>query len=103
MDNAPPVSDEDTTRVFVLPGTDAREPRSRAGGRSGLWRPEDVARFLQVSRSWVYQKSESGLLPVIRMPGSSLLRFEPDTIRAFARGDWMPAKILTVHPAKRRK
>jgi len=76
---------------------------TRDGGRSGLWNPADVAAFLQVSRSWVYQKAEAGLLPVIRLPGSSLLRFEPEAIRAFARGEWMPAKLPAVHAAKKRK
>jgi len=73
------------------------------GGRNGLWNPTDVATFLQVSRSWVYQKAEAGLLPVIRLPGSSLLRFEPEAIGAFARGEWMPAKIPGLHAVKRRK
>ena len=59
-----------------------------------LWSPSDVATYLQVSRSWVYQKAEAGLLPVIRMPGSSLLRFEPEKIRAYARGEWAPAKVV---------
>ena len=62
----------------------------------------DVAAFLQVSRSWVYQKAEAGLLPVIRLPGSGLLRFEPDTIRAFALGEWKPVGISPVHAAQDR-
>jgi predicted DNA-binding transcriptional regulator AlpA len=68
-----------------------------------LWNPSDVATFLQVSRSWVYQKAEAGLLPVIRLPGSSLLRFDPDLVRAFARGEWKPAAARPVHAAKSRK
>jgi hypothetical protein len=57
-----------------------------------LWAPADVAASLRVSRSWVYQKAEAGLLPVIRMPGSALLRFDPETMRAYARGEWRPPK-----------
>jgi hypothetical protein len=40
---------------------------------------------LKVSRSWVYQQSEAGILPYLRI--GSLLRFEPDVIRRFARGE----------------
>ena len=95
--------DEDApTDVFVRPVV-ATRPVNRDLGRVGLWNPNDVAAFLLVSRSWVYQKAEAGLLPVIRLPGSSLLRFEPETIKAFARGEWMPAKIPGVHPTKPRK
>ncbi len=50
-----------------------------------LWDARDVGRFLRVSRSWVYQRAESGLLPCLRVGG--LLRFEPAAIRAFARRD----------------
>jgi excisionase family DNA binding protein len=50
-----------------------------------LWTAVDVAHFLQVSRSWVYQKAESGLLPCLRIGG--LLRFDPDAIRAYASGE----------------
>ncbi len=59
-----------------------------------LWTPQEVAKYLKVSRSWVYQKAEAGLIPVIRMPGSSLLRFEPEAIRAFALGKWQPLKVI---------
>ena len=50
-----------------------------------LWTAEDVARYLQASRSWVYHRAESGELPCLRVGG--LLRFEPDVIRAYARGE----------------
>jgi predicted DNA-binding transcriptional regulator AlpA len=103
MDSPSIVDEETTTAVFLQPGGEAHRPSTRAGGRSGLWNPTDVARFLQVSRSWVYQKVEAGLLPVIRLPGSSLLRFEPEAIRAFARGEWLPARVPAVHAVKRRK
>ena len=91
--------DEATTIVFSPKRTERQAQKTR----SGLWNPSDVATFLQVSRSWVYQKAEAGLLPVIRLPGSSLLRFDPDVVRAFARGEWKPAAARPVHAAKRRK
>lgn len=102
MSNAYVDDDESTTIVFHRSGGTAHRPPARAGGRSGLWNPAEVAAFLQVSRSWVYQKAEAGLLPVIRLPGSSLLRFEPEAIAAFVRGEWTPAKALAVRPGKQR-
>lgn len=47
-----------------------------------LWDAQDVARYLKVSRSWVYQRAEAGLLPCVRVGG--LLRFRPDSVRAIA-------------------
>jgi hypothetical protein len=94
------IDDDEATTVVFSP---MRADRRAKNARSGLWNPSDVAAFLQVSRSWVYQKAEAGLLPVIRLPGSSLLRFDPDVVRAFARGEWKPAAARPVHAAKRRK
>lgn len=51
-----------------------------------LWDANDVAHYLKVSRSWVYHRAEAGELPCLRV--GALLRFEPDAIRAFARGEW---------------
>jgi excisionase family DNA binding protein len=50
----------------------------------GLWTVADVARYLKASRSWVYHRAESGELPCLRVGG--LLRFDPEAIRAYARG-----------------
>jgi excisionase family DNA binding protein len=49
-----------------------------------LWDARDVAAYLKVSRSWVYQRSESGDIPSLRIGG--LVRFDPDTIQTWARG-----------------
>ena len=49
-----------------------------------LWDARDVARYLKVSRSWVYQKAEAGLLPYLKVGG--LVRFVPERIREFALG-----------------
>jgi excisionase family DNA binding protein len=104
MDSSPPLEDEDTTTiVFLRPSVVAPTAGRREAGRTGLWSVNDVTAFLQVSRSWVYQKVEDGRLPVIRLPGSSLLRFEPEAIKAFARGEWKPAKIPVVPTVKPRK
>jgi excisionase family DNA binding protein len=57
-----------------------------------LWDAQDVARYLKVSRSWVYHQAEAGLLPHLRV--GSLLRFDPDTIRAYAKGGTVRSKIV---------
>ncbi|WP_225413893.1 helix-turn-helix domain-containing protein [Stigmatella hybrida] len=54
-----------------------------------LWDANDVARFLKVSRSWVYQKTAASELPCLHVGG--LVRFEPETIRAWARGEHSPS------------
>jgi excisionase family DNA binding protein len=61
-------------------------------GRDELWDANGVARYLKVSRSWVYQKTEAGTLPCLRVGG--LVRFDPATVRAFARGEVQPPKVL---------
>ena len=49
-----------------------------------LWNARDVAAYLKVSRSWVYQKADEGRLPYRRI--GNLIRFEPATIRAWVTG-----------------
>jgi excisionase family DNA binding protein len=48
-----------------------------------LWDAREVARYLNVSRSWVYQHAEAGTLPYFRV--GALLRFDPDAIRALGQ------------------
>jgi excisionase family DNA binding protein len=62
--------DDAPTGVFVRPP-------------ANLWDANDVARYLKVSRSWVYHRAEAGQLPHLRVGG--LLRFDADVVRAFAR------------------
>jgi excisionase family DNA binding protein len=47
-----------------------------------LWDANDVATYLKVSKTWVYQRVEAGLIPYHRIGG--LVRFEPEEVRAFA-------------------
>lgn len=63
-----------------------------------LWDAKDVARFLKVSRSWVYQKAEAGELPYLRIGG--LVRFEPETVRAWARRVPLPAARIVPLPQR---
>lgn len=54
-------------------------------GTERLWDVADVAAFLNVSKSWVYQASASGTLPCIKL--GALRRYEPTAIRAWVRGE----------------
>jgi excisionase family DNA binding protein len=58
-----------------------------------LWDANDVARYLKVSRSWVYQRAESGALPCLRVGG--LVRFDPEAVHAFAHGDVRPSRLVS--------
>jgi excisionase family DNA binding protein len=70
--------------------TNAKDGPAEQAGE--LWDANDAARYLKVSRSWVYQRAEAGVLPCLRVGG--LLRFDPATVRAFARGEVQPPKVL---------
>lgn len=59
--------------------------REVGGLAEALWRVEQTASFLNMSLSWVYKAAAVGSLPSIRI-GSSL-RFEPEQVRRFARGE----------------
>jgi excisionase family DNA binding protein len=84
MSHSDQLADEDApTGIFMRPGGHALH-RAPSVSETGLWDANDVARYLKVSRSWVYQRAEAGLLPYARIGG--LLRFDPHTVRTFARG-----------------
>jgi len=56
-----------------------------------LWTVKDVMRFCVASRSWVYLMAQSGRLPSLKIGG--LVRFDPDAVRTFVKGDVQP-KVL---------
>lgn len=77
------------------------KPAPESADAEGLWDANDVARYLKVSRSWVYQQAEAGILPCLRIVG--VLRFDPNVIRAFARGEsFRSGKVLRLDPSKGR-
>jgi excisionase family DNA binding protein len=88
--NASTLIPGDVSEALAMP--DQKSGRSRSGLGThrdvmpdALWDARDVAAYLKVSRSWVYQRSENGTLPSVRIGG--LRRFVPEQIRAFAVGD----------------
>ncbi len=58
---------------------------STSAVEEGLWTVADVASYLRLSRSWVYQASAAGTLPCIRI--GSALRFTPAAVRAWVCGE----------------
>lgn len=75
-------------RSSWLEGMTETNPSIQPTNETNLWDANDVAAFLKVSRSWVYHRAESGELPHLRVGG--LLRFEPVSILAYARGENPP-------------
>jgi excisionase family DNA binding protein len=57
-----------------------------------LWTWKDVAAYLRVGRSWVYEKAGSGELPARRILG--MLRFDPAAIKALAVGAGDPRGVV---------
>jgi excisionase family DNA binding protein len=60
-------------------------PRAEESGArlDRLWTVREAAAFLSVSPSWIYHEAEKGELPHVRI--GSMLRFEPETLREYAR------------------
>jgi excisionase family DNA binding protein len=81
--------DEDAPTDIFVRDRGGQPGRTAAPARETLWDANDVARYLRVSRSWVYHRAEAGQLPLRRIGG--LLRFDPAAIREFAVGDHMSA------------
>ncbi len=60
-----------------------------------LWTADEVAAYLRVSRSWVYQKAAADELPSLRFAGC--LRFDPQAIRAYVQTS-AGARVLPIRP-----
>jgi excisionase family DNA binding protein len=99
------ISRRDRLRAFLIALADLLEPELRAEGlwptqarmnplppppppaptapsEDHLWDADDVARFLNLSTSWVYKRSAEGVLPTVRL--GSALRFIPEDVAAWA-------------------
>lgn len=59
-----------------------------------LWTAQQVAAHLRVSRSMIYKLARNKRLPVI--PIGALLRFNPDHVRAFARGELQAGALVAL-------
>lgn len=67
-----------------------------------LWSVQDVARYLGMSRSWVYRQAEAGELPHIKL--GHAVRFVPDQIRHYAaqhaKSNDAGAKVIQLKPKR---
>ena len=77
----------------VVTGAEDRRADRLTDAERGLWNAVQVASFLRVSRSWVYHRAESGLLPCRHVGG--LLRFEAEAIREYAHTGKVPDPVST--------
>ena len=70
-----------------------RTASAREAPSDKLWTVGDVAKFIGASDSWVRHAVAGGRLPAKRIGG--LLRFQPDEIRQYTRGEHAPpARVL---------
>lgn len=53
-----------------------------SGAPEALWTVADTARFLSLSKSWVYKEVEAGRLPCIRI-GAAVRFSPPEAIRRY--------------------
>ncbi len=88
----------------VAPSPSAPPVPAEPSSADALWTADDVAGFLRKSTSWVRQAKAAGRLPFLTggVLGSSI-RFDPDVIRAFARGEEPANKVLTMPQRKKEK
>ena len=63
-----------------------------------LWDSKAVMAYLKCGKSTVYQWAEAGTLPSMRIGG--LLRFDPEVVRRWARGELPPAKVTPIRPPR---
>ena len=68
---------------------------TKATGVEPLWTKREVAEYLRCSVSWVEKAAARGNLPSCPRT-SRMLRFDPEAIRAYARGEHR--RRARVHP-----
>lgn len=66
-----------------------------------LMTAEDVAAYLKVSLSMVYQLRRTGRLPGVQI--GALWRFQPELVRAFGRGEVLTPPAASVVPLGTRR
>ena len=90
-------SQETRPREHPQDRTEQYPPRDppRPSPAGSLWDALDIARYLKVSRNWVYLQADAGKLPSVRIGG--IRRFHPEKIKALASGE-----LFEVQSAKRK-
>jgi excisionase family DNA binding protein len=65
-----------------------------AAASESLWTVDEVAEYLKASKSWAYDAAAAGRLPCVRI-GGRLLRFVPEAVMAYARGEPVAKAVPT--------
>lgn len=60
-----------------------------ASQSESLWTVKETARYLQMSQSWVYRRTESGEIPHAKLGG--VIRYLPARVREYAERLAAPA------------
>jgi excisionase family DNA binding protein len=81
----------------------AKPPPPPPPGEEARWTVRDVAAFLKVSESTVLGLVRAKTLPAFRV--GVQWRFDPETVRAYGRGDLPPpgAPVVPLSPSRRRR
>lgn len=66
----------------------------------GLWTAIDAAKYLRVTRDWIYRHSVSGVLPAHYIGPN--LRFVPGELKAWATGQANESKVVRLPASKPR-
>jgi len=82
-----PAAQDEQTQALV--GQQAREPQP---GNNVLWDIHATSTFLGVSTSWLYHAAAAGAVPCIRVGHN--LRFDPDALRAWTRGERRGGRVV---------
>lgn len=85
----------DETRALRA-AVETKAPPTAPAEPENLWTAKRTAEFLGCSPSKVYQAAEAGVLPCLHIVGQ--LRFEPEAVRRWARGEAAPQTTVVPFP-----
>lgn len=77
------------------------QARTSAPLSDGMWSAEQVAAYLGMSKSWVYERAELGELAAVRLGGR--LRFSSHAVREYAESGKQEAPKVISMASRRRK
>ena len=93
------VADE-VRRILATEGRAQGGPLVPAQPSAQLWTVDEATAYLRMSRSWVFDQAAAGLLPCRKL--GRAIRFDPEEVRGFARGEAPPSVGGRVLPMPRR-
>ena len=94
--------------LYLNPRASHAERARKVSGVTDLLKPSEVARMLQVSRTWLYDAAKDGRIPSVRLGGTDgPVRFVEEDVEEWlerARQAWRPGEsgAQTLQRARRR-